>query len=801
MRLIYSLFITLLMATGIHAQVVTIYDLETNEPLEAVTISSIDASVFAFTDANGKADIAALKGIDSIQIRLIGFETEFISFFALSDRQFYFGMKPSAFNLSQVVVSASRWEQSKREIPARISSITAKDVQFQNPQTAADLLGTSGEVYIQKSQLGGGSPMIRGFSTNRILIVVDGIRMNNAIFRGGNVQNVIALDPFSIEGTEVMFGPGSVIYGSDAIGGVMSFQTLEPWLSFSDKVKSKVNAGVRYATANEEKTAHFDLRLSGRNWGSVTGVTYTDYGDQRMGSKGRDEYLRPFYVDRIGSEDILVENENPTVQTPTGYHQTNFLQKFRYTPSDHWDIEYGFHFSLTGDVPRYDRLIRTRNGLPRSAEWNYGPQKWIMNNLHITHQASNRVFDKLSARIALQQFEESRIDRDFNDLSRRTREEQVDVFSASIDFQKSLNSTDEIYYGVEALYNKVKSSGERLDIQTGVLTGTASRYPASDYQSYAAYLTYKKVLSPLLTMQVGTRYNYILLQSTFDNTYFTFPFDEANLGNGALTGTLGFVFEPDEDWLFRASLATGFRSPNVDDVGKVFDSEPGSVVVPNPNLKPEYAYNAEISLTRNISNQTSVFINAYYTYLDNALVRRDFQINGLDSIEYDGELSQVQAIQNAATANVYGIELGANIKLNKEFHVTGRFNYQRGREELDNGAVSTSRHAPPPYGTLKLSYRHSKLRLEASTIFNSAVPFEKLAESERGKAYLYATDGDGNPFSPSWMTFNLRGSYAITDQINLTLGLENITDQRYRPYSSGIVAAGRNLIVSLKGSF
>jgi hemoglobin/transferrin/lactoferrin receptor protein len=94
-----------------------------------------------------------------------------------------------------------------------------------NPQTSADLLANSGHVFVQKSQLGGGSPMIRGFSTNRVLITVDGIRLNNAIFRGGNVHNVISINPFNIEKTEIILGSGSVIYGSDAIGGVMNFYT------------------------------------------------------------------------------------------------------------------------------------------------------------------------------------------------------------------------------------------------------------------------------------------------------------------------------------------------------------------------------------------------------------------------------------------------------------------------------------------------------------------------------------------------------------------------------------------------
>jgi hemoglobin/transferrin/lactoferrin receptor protein len=145
--------------------------------------------------------------------------------------------KDSAFvELDEVVVSFNKWEQSRNEIPNRIEKINRTDVRLRNPQTTADLLGQMGGVFIQKSQLSGGSPMIRGFATNRVLIVNDGVRMNNAIYRSGNLQNIISIDPFTIENGEVVFGPGSLIYGSDAIGGVMDFRSVTPKFSTNGKL-------------------------------------------------------------------------------------------------------------------------------------------------------------------------------------------------------------------------------------------------------------------------------------------------------------------------------------------------------------------------------------------------------------------------------------------------------------------------------------------------------------------------------------------------------------------------------------
>jgi len=158
---------------------------------------------------------------------------------------------PDTLDLREVVISTARWKQTAEHVPAQVAVIAPKHVAQFQPQTAADLLGISGKVFIQKSQQGGGSPMIRGFATNRLIYSVDGVRMNTAIFRAGNIQNVINLDPFAMERTEVVFGPASVMYGSDAIGGVMSFTTWTPEVGTQPL---KGSAQVRYSSANREQT-------------------------------------------------------------------------------------------------------------------------------------------------------------------------------------------------------------------------------------------------------------------------------------------------------------------------------------------------------------------------------------------------------------------------------------------------------------------------------------------------------------------------------------------------------------------
>ena len=765
------------------------------------TLTNENTRNYLTTNSKGQADISLFKGADRIEIRMLGYKTEVKSYNELLKLNGMLSLTRSIVSLDNIVISATRWNQISENIPARIIHISNQDVALQNPQTAADLLGASGEVFIQKSQQGGGSPMIRGFSTNRLLYTVDGVRMNTAIFRSGNLQNVISIDPFAIEDTEVFFGPGSVIYGSDAIGGVMSFQTLTPRLSLTGKQLISGKSVVRFSTANREKTGHVNFNIGWKKWASVTSFSYNDFGDLRMGSNGPEEYLRPFYVERQNGTDVTIINDDPEIQRPSGYSQFNIMQKLRFKPDEKWDFQYGFHYSETSDYSRYDRHIRYKNGNPRYGEWDYGPQIWMMNNLSITHVGSSKLYDQMTIRLAHQFFGESRISRDINKPNREIRKEKVNAFSANIDFNKEIGVRHTLLYGVEAVYDDVNSSGVNEDIETGISYTGPSRYPQSAWSSVAAYITDEFEANKQLQLQAGMRFNNYSLDATFDTSFYPFPYSTANMNNGTLTGSFGFVWKPTSKWAITAAVASGFRSPNVDDMGKVFDSEPGSVIVPNPNLEAEYAYNAEVGVARRFGEWVKFDITGYYTILSNAMVRRDFTLNGLDSIMYDGEMSKVQAIQNAAVAHVYGIQTGITVKLPAGFGFSSQFNYQKGEEELDDGTTSPSRHAPPTFGVSRITYSANKLDMQLYAIYSAKKSFNDMPEEEIGKDYLYAIDENGNPYSPSWFTLNLKALYQLTGTLSVTAGIENLTDQRYRPYSSGICAAGRNLVLSIKANF
>ena len=788
----------ILFILNVNAQTIQVLDVKTGQPIEGVLL--ITDKYSTQTDQYGKAKIDNFV----INGRILFKHSSYVNFHSTKEKIEKQGkivwLNEDPVRLDEIVISANRWEQSKAEIPNKIISISATEIQRYNPQTTADLVSSSGGVFVQKSQMGGGSPMIRGFSANRILLVVDGIRMNNAIYRSGNLQNIISLDANSIENTEIIFGPGSVIYGSDALGGVMSFNTLKPKLSTESGIDLSGKILSRFSSANFEKTVHSTFNLGGKKWAVLISSTFSGFDDLKMGSHGRVEYLRPEFVLQGGFDgtDKIVSSENHKIQTYTQYSQFNFLGKVRFRPNEKLEINLSGNHSQTSVIPRYDRLIVYKNNKLRYGEWYYGPQILTLFSGQLQYKSNSALFDKLSLLSGYQNYTESRYDRNLNNAVRNGRQEDLSIFSVNLDLGKTIDDQNEIFYGVESYFNKINSFATTKNLLTSESKIIPSRYPDdSDYGSVAAYFSYKLNLKKKIILQTGTRFTHTWLNGEFNPDYYYFPFSGFDMKNSALIGNIGAVWHPTPEWQINTNFSTGFRSPNIDDVAKIFDSEPGNVVVPNPDLKPEYARNIELGIISSFNEKASFEVTGFYTRLNDAMVRRDFTLNGQDSIMYDGTMSKVEALVNADAADIYGASFvfeyvfEGNLRSRNDLTITDG-------EDSDGYPV---RHAPPLFGSSHLIFENQKLFLDLYTDYNGKLDYEELAPSEQEKPYMYATDENGNPFSPAWWTLNLKFNYKLTPLIALGGGVENILDNRYRTYSSGIVSPGINFIVSLTARF
>jgi hemoglobin/transferrin/lactoferrin receptor protein len=783
------------------AQEILVLDQEGRQALSGVDILDKKSKLSSRTNAEGKANLSVFTEKKPITLSKTGFQSQTLTWEELSALDFVIHLEYSPFTLETTVISASRWNQNAADVPGKVRQLESEWLDLRNPSTTADWLGSSGEVFVQKSQLGGGSPMIRGFSANRLLYSIDGVRMNTAIFRSGNLQQVISIDPFSLQNTEVLFGPGAVMYGSDAIGGVMVFETLKP---DHENQQLKGNLVSRFSSAYSEETIHGDFRYGKGKWAFVSSASYFDFGDLVMGkNKGQNSYLRTSFVNRINGQDQEVVNPNPRKQLGSAYSQLNLMQKISFKASENSTVDYAFHYSSTSNVPRYDRLIEKRDGKLRFARWDYGPQRWTMHQLNWNTTTPTKAYDQAKITTAFQFFEESRIDRRVGSATQFERVEQVQASSLNADFIKSLFKSHFLNYGVEAVINKVDSKGQSLNVTNQTVATASSRYPNATWTSWAVYANYVAPISSRWKMQSALRYNINGINADFSNNLKFYPLPQLQLKDQyhSLTGNLGFVYQVDPSFSISPQASTGFRAPNVDDLGKFFDSQPKTVLVPNPNLGPEYAYNAELNLNKILFGKIKLDVTGYYTWLDQAMVRRPSTWNGQSELLYNGEMSQIFSIQNAAFAEVKGIQAGMEVAISKELLFTSNYNWQKGVEELEDQTTSPSRHAAPNFGATKLRYQGKKMTLELSSQYSAAMPFEKMPQEEIGKPAIYATDTNGNPYAPSWLIVNFAARIPITPSIQINAGIENLGDLQYRGYSSGIVSPGRNFQISVKGTF
>ena len=463
--------------SSLNAQNLFIYDQQTGLPISDVFIYNDQKTTTALTDEIGIVDINGFSGEDHINFQHPSYLNIRLSLQTILSMKYKVALSQKLVDLKEVIVSANKWESDINEVPNRIEVIKTKDIVFNNPATSADLLASGNQVYVQKSQLGGGSPMLRGFAANRILFIVDGVRMNNAIYRSGNLQNVLQADVNSTETAEIIFGPGTNIYGSDALGGVIDFHTLKPKFSSSDKWVTSGHGLARITSAEFEKTVHADINFGNNKWALLASISFSDFDDLKMGSMHNVYAQRPEFVTQINDRDSIVPNSNPDIQKFSGYNQLSFISKVsqQFTETVDWTLS--FYLTQTGDVPRYDRLLQYKDDNLKYANWYYQPQQWLMNSLEINFTNQTKIYDHFSIVTAYQNVKEGRNDRKYQNNWLRKRTENVNIFSGNADFDKALRWNNFIYYGLEFIYNDVVSKGEKENILTGDTGLVAPRYP------------------------------------------------------------------------------------------------------------------------------------------------------------------------------------------------------------------------------------------------------------------------------------------------------------------------------------
>ncbi|MBK5284806.1 MAG: TonB-dependent receptor, partial [Bacteroidia bacterium] len=700
----------------------------------------------------------------------------------------------------ELIISVNKAEETKRTIAQQVQTLTAEEIASSQAQSTADLVANTGNVFLQKSQLGGGSPVIRGFEASRILLVIDGVRMNNIIYRGGHLQNVVTLDNNILDRAEILFGPSSTVYGSDALGGVIHLYTKKPLFAFDDNKKNvKLNAFSRYGSVNNEFTGHIDFNIGGKKLASLTSFTYSKFDDLKGGENQNPFYNgsygeRPYYVERFGSTDSLVKNSDRYLQVQSGYSQYDLLQKFLLKHGEHGTHGINLQFSNSSDVPRYDRLTDPSGTGLSYAQWYYGPQMRLLGAYDFNLKNSSSIFQNIHAGINFQDIEESRHTRGFNNNNITHRTEKVNVFGGDLDLLRIIKSHS-IRVGLDAQYNTLKSIAEKENIVTMVSIPADTRYPDGDntLTNAAIYFSHTWQINNHVILNDGFRVGMASLKSTIvDTTFIHLPYSSVEQNNVVYSGSLGIINSPSDDWKLSLLFSTGFRVPNVDDLSKVFESAPGAIIVPNQDLKPEKTFNSEFGITKISNNKTSWENTVYYTRFADAIVTDAFKFNGQDTIMYDGTPSAVYANQNKKRAYLYGISSNIKSQCSENFLLSFSLNYTYGRIKTDSSDYPLD-HIPPFMMRLGLKYTLHDFNSDFFINYNG---WKKLKDYNLGGEdnEQYAT-ADG---MPAWFTINFRASYKVHKFITLQAGVDNIFDIQYRTFASGINSPGRNLFAALR---
>ncbi len=807
----------LLLSPYIFAQNIVVVDMDTNEPIANVSAYNKDKKKHGVSDINGILNVSKYTNNEVIYLKHLSYQNLQIKKINLVLNNTVF-LKAKSTDLEEIYISVSKKEVKRSRIAQELATITKADIVKIAPQTSADLLANIAGIKVQKSQFGGGSPVLRGMEANRILLVVDGIRMNNAIYRKGHLQNSISISPSMLERTEVVFGPSSVIYGSDALGGVIHYITKKP--KTADKLTFKESFLTRYTSVNNEFTQQLGVEIQAKKIATYTNFSYSKFGDLKMGKNRNHGFenwgLQPIYSNNTETyySEFPVTNSNPEIQKNVGFSQYDLMQKVFIPLNKKTNLNFNLQYSKSSDIPRFDKLTEYKDNTLKFAEWHYGPQTRFLFSTQLDLNIDKKWIKNGRITAAYQDINESRIQRKFGSFARSYRNENVKIFSVNADFEVPITKKENrlLSYGTEFTYNKVHSDayGKTILVNQHQITGfendfiVQSRYPdgGSSYASTAIYANYRQDISKRETLNTGIRLTNTYLRAIWkDETYIILPSKDIKLSNSAITATVGYVFKPNKKWQINSVLASGFRSPNIDDVGKVREKR-GYVTVPNIHLKPEYVYSSELSVLKYFNDKKHhLGFSTYYTFLKDYITRSEFKLNGSSLISYDGENATIIANVNKGNAFVFGSTITYKVNLTPKFYSKAQITYTKGKTYDTREALSS---IPPVFGSAEVGFSRNKIDTSLKFVFNAkknASDYNLTEGIDNLEETPYLEEIDSYYGNPAWHTFSYNLKYHINKNFQFIFKADNILDEHYKEFASAISAPGRSFSVTIMGSF
>lgn len=734
-----------------------------------VSIPEIQAGTYSRDDGRFSFDVP--PGDYVLQVEFVGFQLHRTNV-TVTDKAVEINevkLKPSTIELSEYVVTASRSRKAVEDIPTAINLIESVAIKERQAKTSAEALREETGVFVQKTNHGGGSAIIRGFSSNRILILVDGIRLNNSTYRLGNHQYLTTVDHNMLNRIEIVRGPTSVLYGSDAIGGTINLVTQQPsLLTDSDGISYNAQLSGRYASADGENSGRAQASVYNRSFSLNGGFSLKEFGDLRRGRN---------------SDNASLENStNGLKQSPSGFSGYDADAKFVWQPNREHNVVLAWQHAEQEEVPRYDKYESGSN-----VTWLYDPQIRTLGYLKYTHEpAYNSWFSASSVSFSFNRQQEGRITQKSADSIIETENDDTKTFGTSLQLTSNVGR-HVLNYGLESYNDRVESGSFDTDpFSNAVTVNSRGRYPdGARYNSLGYFVQDEWYPSDRLLLVGGLRY------SSFNT-----DFDVADAaGNGlqtinqdfqSLTGNVGVVYKFTGSWSASINAGQGFRAPNLSDLAKLGESKGDTYEVPNTSLEPEKIFCFDASL-RHQNGRIRSELTGFYSHITDLLSSVDATFNGSSDFITAGDTLKVKQKANTGEAFVAGFESSLRAEITPELSSYASLSFSYGQNTTLDEPIGKM---PPMFGRLGLRWQQKCYWLDGFLRF--------AAEQDRLSADDLDDDRIPEGGTPGWQVITLRAGVDLLDELSLRTAIENILDVNYREHASGINAPGRNFIVSFE---
>ena len=660
--------------------------------------------------------------------------------------------------LPEIVVTASGAEQDPFLLPQNVSAIDEEEIRRRIPTSTPDLLVREPGVLVQKTNWGGGSPFVRGLTGKHVLLLVDGIRLNNSLTRFGPHQYLNTIDPNQAARIEVVRGPMSVLYGSDAMGGVVNVVT-KSRDDFDDAVGAGGLVYGKYGSAARERTGRLQVEGNLGRFGFFGGGTYRGFDDLR-GGRG------------VG------------VQAPTAYEEVDADAKFNMRFGAGHEFTLATQFVRQFDVPKTSEVT-----LGGKRKFNYEPQMRSLS--YFRYEGRDRAGPWLDlARITISyqvQEEGEEVVADDPDVETRERN-GADTIGASVHLRTDLGRWSLLSYGAELYYDRIESCREEIDHGAGTAENHRSAFPdGATYRSFGLYIQDGVALTGRLSLLLGGRYSRIDTEGELTDPG-TGERHTLSLHTENLSGMAHLRLGLTDFLCVVAGAAQGFRAPNMEDFfGKVdFSAE-----IPNTDLEPERSINYEVGVKvrcARFSGGLFFFRSDYDDLIDRVNV--DFADDNGSGVQDPGEAWIVQR-RNIGQARIKGVELDCRVALTDRWSAAGTLSWTQGDNLTDGEPL---RRTPPVLASLALRY-------DAGGCYWAEACCLMASEQDR----LSGGDVDDPRIpkggTPGYAVLNLAGGVSLSDTLTCTLALENLGDRKYKTHGSGIYGPGTNFMIGCRYVF